>query len=178
MITKIGVPRADKFMYCDTFRTPEVVIDDNSDFVIDHLDPSDYPFQWGDIKLPKGQSWEKHTVVDKEYMFSKISFYDAGDDLYVRFKTGNGKGFEIISINHLAQQLQDYIQAHVFDKGLAFNVCVIYKQPAIYLTLRDYKKHTFFEVWKKSYNWGRHWENGLKRIYRELSIQYPERRYL
>ena len=178
MIIKIGVPRADKFIYCDTFRTPEVVIDDNSDFVIDHLEPSDYPFQWGDIKLPKRESWEKHTVVDKEYMLSKISFCEAADDLYVRFKTGNGKGFQIISINRLARWLQDYIQDHVFDKGRAFNVCVIYKQPAIYLTVKDYQRHTFFEVWKKSYNWGRHWEDGLKQIYRKLSHRYPERRYL
>ena len=179
-VIKVGVPKADKFMYCDAFRTPEIVIDDNSEFVIDHLEPSNYPFQWHDIKLPKGKSWERDCLfhaVDSEYEFSKISFYDAGADLYVRFKAKGGKGFSIIPINRLAKWLQDYIQTHVFDKGRAFSVCVVYRQPAIYLTLKDYQKHTFFEVWEKSYSWGRHWEDGLKRIYQKLSLQ-TGRRYL
>ncbi len=177
-ILKWRLPLSKKFLYNDTWSIPEIYIDNNISFVTDHLgfpnpqlDPKKY--HWGSVKLRKGETWNKNSFlhkVDQEYMFSSIRFYNATPDLYIQFKCGNGWGFEIVPIDTLSRELQEHIREYL-SAWSQFNrlsqIVFRYKQPAIYLTIKNYKQRTYYELVSELRGFGRHFEDGLLEIRRE-----------
>ena len=177
-ILRWRLPLKQHFVYADSWCIPEIYIDPNTLFVTDHLgfpndqlDPKKY--QWGNPKLPKGETWSKNSFlhkVDREYMFSSISFYDADPDLYIQFKCGNGWGFKIVPIDTLSKELQEHIREYLrawsqFDHES--QIVLRYKQPAIYLTIKKYKERTYYEIVSELGSFGRHFEDGILEIRRE-----------
>ena len=175
-ILKWGLPFDRKFNYNDNWRFPEITIDNNTAFITDHLgrpnsllDTSKY--RWGDIKLPKGKSWNNDCFIhkkDKEYMFSHIRFYDAEPDLFIQFKTENGWGFQIMPIEILSQELQKYIREYL-SQWSQFNrlshIVFRFKQPAIYLTIKNYEQRTYYELAEIFSGLGRHFIDALMEIH-------------
>ena len=144
-------------------------IDDNQGLVVDHLGSLDIN--------PQKYVWEKFKtsksilkVKDKEYMFSVIDFYDLGKDLGVKFSVGGGWGFCIVSVDSLSKKLRDHIQNFLAQYGLSNqHITLRYKQPAIYLQIKDYKQRTYYEIcsdlrcgdYSECWLFGRHFEQGL-----------------
>ena len=78
---------------------------------------------------------------------------------------------------------------HVHDKAFMFYKISFYdaepdlyvrfkaRKLIVYLTIKNYKEYTFFEIYKRSIDLGRHFEDGMKQIYRDLAIK-TRKRYL
>ena len=49
------------------------------------------------------------------------------------------------------------------------------KKSTAYLKIKDYKERTFFDIYPRSIDLGRHFEDGIKRIYRGLGIKTGKR---
>ena len=167
-----------KFLYNNTWSIPEIYIDNDISFATDHLgfpnaQLDQKKYHWGSVKLRKGETWNKHCFLhktDNEYMFSHVRFYDAAPDLYIQFKCGDGCGFEIVPIDTLSRELQEHIREYLsawsqFDR--LSQIVFRYKQPAIYLTIKDYKQRTYYEIVSELRGFGRHFEDGLLEIRRE-----------
>ena len=93
------------------------------------------------IKLPKGKKWAKDADVfkDKEYLFSTIYFYDADPDLYIHFRSHNGKRHQYLTIkNYACLTVHDVIS----DLYSAFN-------------------------YRDTYPLGRHFEDGILKFWKK-----------
>lgn len=175
-ILKWRLPLSRKFVYNDNWSFPEIFIDNNEAFITDHLgQPNsllDYSkYQWGAVKLPKGKSWNNDSFIhkkDKEYMFSHIKFFDAEPDLFIQFKTGNGWGFQIMPIDVLSHGLQNFIRDFL-SQWEQFNrlshIVFRFRQPAIYLTIKNYEQRTYYELAEKFSGLGRHFIDALMEIH-------------
>lgn len=136
-----------KFVYCDEYSMRHRDVGDSipqQEFLgyrPDLLDSSRY--SWGAVKLPKGKSWNNDAVInyrtkegkdirvfhDKGYAFSSIMLYDNEPDLYIKFIPSKGKNFEY-------RVLKPYHPA----------VCLMFKQKALYLTIKNYSLLSAFQV--------------------------------
>lgn len=109
-------------------------------------------YSWGAVKLPKGKSWNNDAIHfrDTEYVFSKISLYDAKPDLYLKFYPVRGRNFEYRYLESEKRTCQLY-----------------FKQHALYLTIRNYAEITAFQVINDfrspvtGDSLGRHFEDGI-----------------
>ena len=88
-------------------------------------------YLWQKVKLPQGKSWSKDAKFfkDKSYDASTIYFFDNAPDLYVRFVFKRGRRCE-----------------YVYSKEFKRTVCAIFKQSALYLTIKNYAELTALEV--------------------------------
>ena len=90
-------------------------------------------------------------------------------------KLPKGKLWEKDSLFHIHDKAFMFYKISFYDADPDLYVRFKARKSTAYLTIKNYKEHIFFEIYKRSIDLGRHFEDGMKRIYRDLGMKTGKR---